>query len=204
MLGGVILAGGRNRRMGGRPKALLHIGGQPLLLRQLKEMARLCSQITVVTNTPELLQPATDAFDQADLQWIPDIYEDCGPVGGIHAACTSVDETYLWIVGCDMPMISAQAARAMYEAALQSGADGVVPVIHGKDHPLHAIYRRSTIGAAAEKQLFIQSYKLMVMLESLFIVSFDEAFFQASETGIDFVTNINTPEDYANINKRLG
>ncbi len=57
MITGVILAGGLNRRMGGRLKALLPVQGQPLLLRQLKEMSSICKQVIVVTNELEVLRP---------------------------------------------------------------------------------------------------------------------------------------------------
>src|SRR5262245_8375456 len=50
---GVILAGGRNSRMGGRDKAFLQIDGQTVFARTLALLQRCFAQVVVVSNTPE-------------------------------------------------------------------------------------------------------------------------------------------------------
>jgi molybdopterin-guanine dinucleotide biosynthesis protein A len=226
VLTGVILAGGRNRRMGGSPKALQRIGGHTLLMLQLEEMAKLCSKIMIVTNDPELLRPAISSFQAAEVCWASDLYTNSGPLGGIHAACAaaessvthaaldSVDallgvgkgaapsgevDTFLWIVGCDMPFISSQAATFMLEAAVQENAEAVVPYFTDKTHPLHAIYRRVPTAAAAEKLLTNASYRLMGMLDLLKVLPVNEAFFLERSLPLSFVTNVNTPEDFTKL-----
>jgi molybdopterin-guanine dinucleotide biosynthesis protein A len=196
MMSGVILAGGQNRRMGGSPKALLPIGDRPLIHVQLEEMAKLCMQIWVVTNTPELLEPAISKFRQAEVTLIPDTYPNTGPMGGIHAACQAAAVERLWIVGCDMPFLSSEAANAMLEQHIASEASALAPNLADKIHPLHAIYHRELTRAVAEQLLIQQNYKLMELLRKLNAQHANEAFFTNKGIDLNFVTNLNTIEDY--------
>ncbi|MNI20853.1 putative molybdenum cofactor guanylyltransferase [compost metagenome] len=196
MLAGVILAGGHNRRMGGAPKALMPIGEHVLLKIQLQEMAKICSRITIVTNIAELLKQAVLPFDEAELLWISDTYKDTGPMGGIHAASSAVKEPFLWVVGCDMPMISALAAAEMLALIHQHEADACVPSIGNKEHPLHAVYRRLVVAITSEERLSDGNYRLMGMLDAMNTLKAEAPFFMEKGLGVAFVTNINTPEDY--------
>jgi molybdopterin-guanine dinucleotide biosynthesis protein A len=196
MISGVILAGGQNRRMGGSPKALLPIGDRPLIRVQLEEMAKLCKQIWVVTNTPKLLEPAISKFRQAEVTLIADTYPNTGPMGGIHAACRAAAVERLWIVGCDMPFLSSEAANAMLEQHITLEATALVPKVADKIHPLHAIYHRKQTETVTEQLLIQQNYKLLELLRKLNAQHVDEAFFTNKGIDLNFVTNLNTIEDY--------
>ena len=50
---GVILAGGRASRMGGRDKAFAAVGGEPIAVRTVGLFQRLFPQVIVATNRPE-------------------------------------------------------------------------------------------------------------------------------------------------------
>lgn len=195
MMTGVILAGGLNRRMGGRHKALLPIQGEAILLRQLKVMSRICQQIIVVTNEPETIQPLLVEVAELDILVVCDLYPQKGPLSGIHAACLAATSPHLWIVGCDMPFISAEAAEAMVEICRESNVDAVIPEFAGRLHPLHGIYARD-VGAEAELHLQKQNYRLMSLLDYLDWQPVDSGFFEQRQLRMNFATNINTPEDY--------
>ncbi|MBD0383578.1 molybdenum cofactor guanylyltransferase [Paenibacillus sedimenti] len=195
MMTGVILAGGLNRRMGGRLKALLPISGKPLILRQLEEMASCCKEILVVTNNPEVLSPILDTFSDVKVRTIRDRFVQTGPLGGIHAACLEASEPLLWVVGCDMPCLSAAAAEAMSMQCMDKGSDAVVPVIDGRVHPLHGIYTRQ-VGAEAEALLAHEQYRLMGLLQRIDCQEAEQDFFMEKGISTRFVLNVNTPEDY--------
>jgi molybdenum cofactor guanylyltransferase len=195
MMTGVILAGGLNRRMGGKLKALLPIGGEPLLLRQLTEMALLCKQVLIVTNAPEMLSNTLATVSSVEVACIRDRYVQTGPLGGLHAACLAAEESLLWVVGCDMPFISALAAKAMGERCMEAGTDAVVPVIEGHIHPLHGIYSRQ-VGSHAEALLVLEEYRLMGLLERINWLAVEQNFFEERNITTQFATNLNTPEDY--------
>jgi molybdopterin-guanine dinucleotide biosynthesis protein A len=77
---GLVLAGGLARRMGGRDKALLRIGGTTILDRVLARLEPVCVQIVLNANG----DPAR--FSRYGLPVIPDsIPDSAGPLAGILA-----------------------------------------------------------------------------------------------------------------------
>ncbi|MFD0696038.1 molybdenum cofactor guanylyltransferase [Paenibacillus sp. GCM10027628] len=195
---GVILAGGLNRRMGGRLKALLLIDGKPLILRQIAEMALCCREVLVVTNTPEALSSLMATVTDVEVRLIPDRFVQTGPLGGLHAACLEASEPLFWVVGCDMPYLSAAAARAMYELCTDEGCDAVIPVIDGRVHPLHGIYSRR-VGIEADALLAHKQYRLMGLLDRIEWQAAESDFFMEKGISTQFVINLNTPEDYEDV-----
>ncbi|MDR6554191.1 molybdenum cofactor guanylyltransferase [Paenibacillus qinlingensis] len=196
MMTGVILAGGLNRRMGGRPKALLPVQGEAMLLRQLKEMSHSCEQIIVVTSEVEPLQPVLAGLTvDIEVLCVRDIYPQKGPLSGIHAASKVAHSTHLWIVGCDMPFISGDAAKAMVEVCRDTNVDAVIPELEGRLHPLHGIYGRD-VGPEAELLLQQQNYRLMGLLDHIDWQSVNLDFFVQRGLRTNFATNLNTPEEY--------
>ena len=55
---GVIQAGGRSVRMGGRPKALMELGGRRIIDRVADVVRAVADDVLLVTNTPEDLEAA--------------------------------------------------------------------------------------------------------------------------------------------------
>ena len=110
---GAILAGGANRRHGGRPKGLLEVGGRRVI-------DRVVEVVTAATGvTPLLVANAPDAARwRADLRTIPDRRPGLGSLGGIYTAVTAGPGPVL-CVAWDMPFLSAGLLRA-----LALGADG--------------------------------------------------------------------------------
>src|SRR5690554_207625 len=111
MLTGVILAGGQNSRMNGYNKALLSFSNETLIERQLRIMDSICTEIIIVTHTPSSIQP----FAGHLAHLIPDDIVGKGPLSGMHAALSHTTYDDLWIVECDMPFISAEAAKLQLE-----------------------------------------------------------------------------------------
>jgi molybdopterin-guanine dinucleotide biosynthesis protein A len=117
-----ILAGGKATRMGGRQKALLEVGGRPILDRQLDVLP---GEVFVVGATLR------------DLPRVDDPVPGAGPLVGILAAI--LHRPRVLVVACDMPYLSA----ALIEALDRGDADAVVPVCEGRLEPLCAVYTRA-------------------------------------------------------------
>ncbi|BFT69683.1 molybdenum cofactor guanylyltransferase [Paenibacillus sp. P36] len=182
--------------MEGRSKALLPVQDQPLLLRQLTEMSRICNQMIVVSNEPEAFQLLLASNSMPlNVQWVSDIYVQKGPLSGIHAAAQAATEQFMWIVGCDMPFISSEAAEAMRQLCQEANVDAVIPVIDDKVHPLHGIYSR-LVGSEAEVLLKKEQYRLMGLLDHIDWLPAENAFFEKLNLSSKFVTNVNTPDEY--------
>jgi FdhD protein len=140
---GVILAGGRNRRFGGRPKALEEVAGRRIIERAADALRPVCTDVVVIAN-----DPAT--YAEIDLDMRPDSREAAGPVGGVREAVAWARERGLpgaLVVACDMPFVSSDLLDALWRAS--EGADAAVPESGGPRgvEPLCAAYRASSLSA---------------------------------------------------------
>lgn len=192
MVSGAILAGGENRRMNGKVKALLPFSGQLLIERQIDLMRAVCDEIIVVTNNPHLFLPVLDR----SIRIITDFYPSKGPLSGMHAALSLASHPDVWIVGCDMPFISPQAANSMCEKKKEWKCDAVIPFIDGRTYPLHGVYHKSCADAVSAL-LLSGEYRLSEMLRMIYWQEATETFFTEKGIGLDFVLSVNNQEDYS-------
>ncbi len=126
---GVVLAGGRSRRMG-RDKALLAFGGGTLLQHQVRLLEPLCVRVVVSGAYP--------GFD-----CIADARPDAGPLAGLLAAGT-VWRGAVLVLPVDMPLMSAEALAELAQAAQAAYFDG---------YPLPAFFPDAVALAAAAETL---------------------------------------------------
>src|SRR6058998_1526262 len=115
---GVIQAGGKSTRMGGRPKALLKLGGRRIIERVVDAVKPAVDDLLIVTNTPEL-------YTFLGLPMVPDIYLDHGSLGGIYSGLLAAPGDAAFTVACDMPFLHADVARLVVERA--GSGDVVIP-----------------------------------------------------------------------------
>lgn len=191
MLTGVILAGGQSRRMGGNNKAFLSFSNETLVQRQIRMMKQICSELILVTNEPKAFLPSL----RDSVRIITDFIPGNGPLSGMHAAFTLSKYSDLWVVGCDMPFISTQAAQLLWMRKKHLKCDGVIPFINHKFHPLHGIYDKSCSPMISEL-LDLEEFRLQNLLHRIRFDTVHETYFSEQGIHLNFVTNVNTPEDY--------
>ena len=95
----VVLAGGRSRRMGS-PKALVELGGRPLLAWPLAAALEAGLDAVVVAKPGSPLPP----FDVA--LW-PEPEEPVHPLAGVIAALERAGPRAVVVLACDMPFVPA-------------------------------------------------------------------------------------------------
>src|SRR5512135_1576898 len=95
---GLILAGGRSRRMG-QDKALMQLGGRSLIGRVIDALSPVCTRLIMVTNTP-------DAYRSYGLTMVPDAYAEAGSLGGLFSGLAAMQTDLAIAVACDMPFLS--------------------------------------------------------------------------------------------------
>lgn len=189
---GVILAGGDNRRMNGKMKSFLSFGQGNVLERQISRMKTMCRTLMIVTNQPTLFS----CFDQDDaIRIITDDMPGKGPLAGIHAAASRVKEEDLWVVACDMPYISPEAARILWMQQKNGDYDAAIPVIDGITHPLHGIYNRRT-APKLKDVLKSGEYKVRSFLDQIDWIPVGEGHFYSKNINPQFIMNLNTPQEY--------
>lgn len=189
-LSGVILAGGQSRRMGA-PKALLTVHHEKLIERQVRILKQLCSEVILVTNEPKTYLPFVDS----DVRIITDYFPGQGPLAGMHAGLSLAQYEDVWIVGCDMPYLSIQAATLMLGRKRERGSDAVIPSVEGRLHPLHGIYDKRCADQIAS-MLTRNQRRVNAFLDDIAYESINEWTFEQSGIAIRFVFNMNTPEEY--------
>jgi molybdopterin-guanine dinucleotide biosynthesis protein A len=129
----VVLAGGHSSRMG-RDKALLDIGGKPLI-------SLICDALR--PNFKELIvscaDPARYAF--VDAIFARDRAADRGPLMGLLCSLDASSSDLNFVVACDMPAIRLYPARRLLREL--RNADAAIPCHPAGLEPLYAVYRRS-------------------------------------------------------------
>ncbi|HNZ11189.1 MAG TPA: molybdenum cofactor guanylyltransferase [Smithellaceae bacterium] len=182
---GIILAGGKNTRMG-IDKAFIEINGRRMIDKTLEIYQQLFSEILIVTNDP---LPYLE-FTRAAI--VTDIYKGKGPLGGIYTGLFYSNKPYSFVSACDMPYLNKDFIE--YLAGLSGKHDVIVPKLTEGYQPLHAIYSRNCL----------PSIKRLLMLDKLKITGFyrdmrvleiaQEQILPFNKDGRLF-QNLNTPRD---------
>lgn len=130
---GVLLAGGRSRRMG-RDKRLLELGGITLFARPLSVLDGLF---------PEVLIAVADALPEGVAvghRVVTDLIPNCAALGGLYTGLSVAAHQRVFVAACDMPLLSAPVIRAMVERDPQ--ADVVMASLPQGLQPMHAVYSK--------------------------------------------------------------
>jgi molybdopterin-guanine dinucleotide biosynthesis protein A len=96
---GLVLTGGRSRRMQ-RDKAALEYDGKPQLVRTMDLLRPLVARAFVSVRQDQRTESTRASYDA-----IADVYPDLGPIGGIHAALHNYPDHAWLIVACDLPFL---------------------------------------------------------------------------------------------------
>lgn len=176
---GYILAGGKNRRMNGYKKIFLEYEGATFCERILQAFEEFAvTYISVEAESP---------YQELHLPVIVDEYAAIGPMGGIYSGMKSCDADALFVVACDMPMVTGEAVQRVTKMYSKQHKITVVRT-NGRLHPLFGIYPR-TVLPKIEKAIEKKDYRMMNFLK--------ENEYQVVDLGETAVAeNINTVEDY--------
>jgi molybdopterin-guanine dinucleotide biosynthesis protein A len=184
---GVIQAGGKSMRMGGRPKALLELGGRRIIERVLDAVAPVVDDVLIVTNTPEL-------YDFLRLPMVGDAYPDHGSLGGIFTGLAAATGEVAFTVACDMPFIHREVARMVVDRAAEG--DVVIPRVGEQLETMHATYAKACL-PHIEARLLERRLKIVGFFESVHVVEVGEAEVARYRAPDVAFMNVNTPEELA-------
>jgi molybdenum cofactor guanylyltransferase len=129
---GIILAGGKNTRMGTN-KAFLTVEGERLIDRTVRIFKELFREVILVTNEPL-------NYLDLDLTIATDIYKGKGALGGIYTGLFFAQSEQAFVAACDMPFLN----KGFIEHLIKKAAayDVVVPSTPEGFQPLHAVYSK--------------------------------------------------------------
>ena len=190
-LTGLILAGGRATRLGGRDKGLIEIGGRALIDYAIATLQLLTPRILISANRNR------DDYTRRGRPVLADAVEDYpGPLAGILTALEQLDTQRLLVMPCDAPL----ASPALFDrlVAAQDSQGGSVCLARDGERlqPTFCLLRRET---AASLRLFLDAgeRKTQIWLQSLEPVIVD------CSDHPEWFANVNTPEDLQRIEMEL-
>jgi len=182
---GIIQAGGKSTRMGGRPKALIELGGRRIVERVLAALVPSVDDLLVVTNTPELY-----AF--LGVPMVADVYPDHGSLGGIYSGLKAARGEAAFTVACDMPFLHPEIVKLVVARADQG--DVVVPRVGDQHETMHASYAKSCL-PHIEERLRARQLRIVGFFGRVRVVEIAEAdVARFRDPAIAFM-NVNTPEE---------
>jgi len=153
-IGGIIMAGGKSSRMGA-DKGLMTFHGKRLIEYAIDLLQPFCSEIIISTNQ--------SGYEEFGFRTVADVYLDCGPVGGLHAALGETHFDHNLVISCDVPFVESE----LIEFLLSKTGDfeAVVPLHERGIEPLVAVYRKE-MASFFEIQLIEKNYKMQRIIRS--------------------------------------
>lgn len=182
-----ILAGGKNRRMGGKNKAFMRIDNVPIIDRTLLLLEGLFSEVILVTNSVQ-------EFRQLDRRIIitQDIIKDMGPLGGMYSGLCAASKQAVFFVACDMPFLHNDLIERLICSFNRIRPEALVPRSGSFIEPLHAILKTDLKGKLAAYLLEKNDSSIKGFLRAINTCYFDLGEEQAQQR---IFKNLNTPQD---------
>ena len=182
---GIILAGGKNSRMGIN-KAFLEIDGTRLIDNILAVYQKIFSEIIIVTNDP------LSYTEFPDTLIVTDIYKYKSALGGIYTGLFYATHDYSFVAACDMPFINEDFI--IYLTGQVGKHDVIVPELSEGFQPLHAIYSRNCL-SHIKKLLSADKLKIAGFYKEVRLLSIPEEKIKPFNKDGRLFLNINTPKD---------
>jgi molybdopterin-guanine dinucleotide biosynthesis protein A len=135
MLTGVLLAGGRAERMGGRDKGLLPLAGEPLIAHGIRRLQPQVAELLISANRH------LQAYQQFGCRVVGDAGEERfrGPLAGMLAALRVAATPYVLTAPCDSPLLPPDYAARMLAALERVRAVASVAYGEGCWQPVFAL-----------------------------------------------------------------
>jgi len=179
-----IMAGGKSTRMG-TDKAFVTLDGKTLLVRALEVARALTPEVRIVGDVAKF-----GAFASV----VEDVFRECGPLGGIHAALRASAADLNLMVAVDLPFVSRVLLEYLIARARSSDAIVTVARAGGGWQPLCAVYRRE-FAEVAEKALRQGKYKIDTLFETQRTQAIGEDELKGRGFSVEMFRNLNTPEE---------
>jgi molybdopterin-guanine dinucleotide biosynthesis protein A len=191
---GLILAGGKSRRLG-QDKRFLDLDGRTCLQRVLDVFKAIFEEIIIVADVVE-------PFENMGVNVVADLVPGRATLGGLYTGLYYAGSSSVFAVACDMPFLSTEAIKVVLDQADQG--DIVIPDLLGKLQPMHAVYSKRCL---PHLQTLVEANKLKVqdLCENpdLQVFRIRESAFKLVDPELRSFFNINTPDDLAKAKKLL-
>ncbi|RRQ22703.1 molybdenum cofactor guanylyltransferase MobA [Thiohalobacter thiocyanaticus] len=186
-LTGLILAGGRARRMGGRDKGLIEVGGRALIDHAIASLRRVTPHILISANR----HPA-DYASRGYPVLKDDLTDHPGPLAGILTALERIENAHLLVMPCDAPLATPALLQRLVAAQDAQGGSACLARDGERLQPTFCLLARET-APSLRRFLAAGERKTQLWLQSL-----DPVIVDCSDHP-EWFANVNTPEDLQRI-----
>ena len=205
----------------GRDKALLELGGKPLVWHAVTKLQRLCREVAILSSDPQVVPYGP---------LVQDVHPGCGPLGGVEAALLHTVHDWNLFLPVDVPFIPTAMLNLWLGHALGASGRGLrasVVAVDATVHPTLLVLHRemapfltdslehghnrllTALQDGAEKIALARNLKTReVFMEMQYddaytpaVEAEDEPWYPLTEAqkarGLDWFANLNTPEEFA-------
>ncbi|MGW0037179.1 molybdenum cofactor guanylyltransferase [Gordonia sp. NPDC003376] len=197
-LAGLVLAGGRSRRMG-HNKAAMDWAGQPMLARIVEIVDRRCpAGVFIAATTASPAYQDLHGTGGPPATWVTGEEPGTGPLGGLAAglsAAAAAGADLAFVCATDMPLIETALIDELL-GGLTESADAVVASDTQRDHPMAGIYR--VRAASVIKGLVDSGERRMTAALDALVTH------RVTVSDATWLTNVNAPDDLHRLRTSVG
>jgi molybdopterin-guanine dinucleotide biosynthesis protein A len=194
---GIVLCGGRSRRMG-QSKLSLPFGDETMLARVVRRVGEVVEPVVVVAaigqELPELPPGVLVARDRQ---------EGRGPLEGLAVGLTALGDRAdaAFVCACDLPLLVPGFIRRAIQLA--EGYDLAIPYLNGLYEPLAAVYRTSVL-PEVESLLAAGRLRPIYLLDAVRTRRIAPEELAGVDPDLLSLANVNSPADYQAALTRAG
>jgi len=182
---GVILAGGKSKRMG-KDKAFLTLKGKFFITYSLEKLKKIFDEVIIIVDD-------VNKFSFSGIKVFSDSIKDVGPLGGIYTALMNIKRDHAFIVPCDMPLFPIQAVKKIIR---HSSKNKITIGFSEKDiYPIFGVYPKK----------FKDDLENYILKGGRKVMEFIESFKEIKKVDLSefkkYLINVNSPYDYKLIKK---
>ncbi|MCK5729950.1 MAG: molybdenum cofactor guanylyltransferase [Draconibacterium sp.] len=178
---GIILAGGKSKRMGA-DKALLKTNGKTLLEQSIELIQPFCNTILISSNNSK-----HKIFGH---KIIHDEISNCGPIGGIYSCLKKSETDWNFVLSVDSVFVESEFIKFLITEI--DSISAIVPIHSEGKEPLIALYHKNSL-MEFEKMLKLGDFKMYNLINSVNTKWIDSK--KWIEKYPQLFHNLNRPED---------
>lgn len=172
----------------GFDKQMLMEDDRRIMEKVIETLQEEFSDILVVTAKPEL-------YEGMNVRIVQDEYQGKGPLAGVHAALSNSRSQYVYLLACDMPVVSLPFVRYMKERVQETGADICACKYDERMEPFNTFYSRDLLPDVIHRLITGNSslFRFIYGNQTCVIEQKEAAGFDKE---LRMFTNINTRSEY--------
>lgn len=193
MKGGVVLAGGKSRRMGVR-KEFLKVNGKNFITTIINTLLQVVDEVVIAIGFQDDLALYKKELPSS-IRVFKDELQIQSPLVGIITGLSHIRAPYAIVLACDLPLVKAEVIKHLFKKS--KGFDAAIPRWDdGRIEPLFAVYRAKVALEKAKEAVSrggLRNTDMIERLEYVNYVNIDE--FRSIDPQLLSFFNVNTPKD---------